>query len=148
MNTNPYQAPTPYEPADQRRDSPTPMNRTPFILAAVGAGLASGYWALLTLLIVFGVASGSVSGFHVVLPCVLIGLYALRGYQLFKGDPAAAKRILWLHGVGGVMALIQIFSGGTLIMVLQGIKLVIHVFGALTAYLAARAYADHQARGM
>ena len=79
-------------------------------------------------------------------PCVLIGLYALRGYQLFKGDPAAATRVLWLHGIGGLMAILNIFSGSALLVVLQSIKLAIHVFGAVTAYLAQREFARSQGR--
>jgi hypothetical protein len=118
------------------------VNRTPFLLAAAGAGLASAYWAMLTLLIALGVATGSVSGTQMVLPFVLIILYAARGYQLYKGDPLAAKRILWLHGVGGVVAIVQMLTGGGLLMVLQGIKVLIHIFGGITAYMAQRAYAE------
>lgn len=145
MSPNPYQAP----PTARLSEGPDaemrrPLNRTPFILAGIGAGLASAYWAALTLLIGFGVAAGSVSAFQVILPCVLIALYALRGFQLLKGDPNAAKRVLWLHGVGGVMALLQIFSGSTLLVVLQGIKFGIHIFGGVTAYMAGRAFAESQ----
>jgi len=124
------------------------MNRTPFILAGVGALLASVYWAGLTLLIGVGVASGSVSSMQVILPIVLIVLYALRGFQLFKGDPTAARRILWLHGVGGVMAVIQIASGSTLLVVLQSIKLLIHIFGGVTALLAQREFTRSQQAGL
>jgi hypothetical protein len=119
----------------------TAPSRTPFILAALGAGLASVYWAGLTLLIASSVASGSLSPTQVILPLVLVALYALRGFQLFKGDPAAARRILWLHGLGGVMALIAAFSGTGVIVALQGVKLVIHAFGGATALWALRASA-------
>jgi hypothetical protein len=76
---------------------------------------------------------------QVILPCVLIVLYAVRGVQLWKGDPAAAQRILVLHAVGGILAVVQMAGGNPLVMVLQGIKLGIHVFGGVTAHLARRA---------
>ncbi|AKU97603.1 hypothetical protein AKJ09_04267 [Labilithrix luteola] len=136
MSPNPYQAPVPRDPYGAPA---APVNRTPVILAAVGAGLASLYWAGLTLLIGLAAASGAGSTFQVILPCVLIGLYALRGFQLVKGDPLAAKRLLWLHGMGGAMAVLQIANGGAFLVVLQSIKLVIHVFGAVTAHFAQRA---------
>lgn len=143
MSQNPYLAPNPEQGSSNPYGAtPPPVNRTPFVLAAVGAFLASAYWAGLTLLITFGVATGAVSGFQIILPCVLIALYALRGYQLWKGDPAAATRVLWLHGIGGVMAVLQIASGGTILMVLQGIKLLIHIFGGVTAFMAQRAFAE------
>lgn len=47
----------------------------------------------------------------------------------------AARRILWLHGFGAVSALLQIASGGVVLFVLQGIKILIHIFGGVTAYL-------------
>ena len=132
---NPYQSPF------SNQDGPggaAPRNNTPFILAGVGAAMASLYWAGLTLLIGVGVSAGSVSGAQVILPIVLIGFYALRAFQLFKGDLSAARSVLWLHGVGGAFALIQIFSGNPIAMFLEVIKLGIHVFGAITAYLAYR----------
>ena len=133
MNPNPYEAPQapgppggyPYPPAGP------PADRTMFVLAAVGAGLASAYWAGLTLLIGFSAASG----FQIILPIVLIVLYAVRGVQIFKGDRAAARRILWLHGFGAISAVLQIASGGPLFFILQGIKIAIHIFGGITAYL-------------
>src|SRR5690349_12005718 len=134
MEPNPYHA-----PASLALDPPERLNRAPFVLAALGAGLASLYWAAITALIAFGTASGATSGMQLVLPCVLVGLYAMRGFQLFKGDPAAAQRVLWLHGVGGVVAIIQIATGDPFIQVLHGIKVAIHVFGAVTAYRAKRA---------
>ena len=145
MTLSPSQFPSP--PPNELPRTTAPLNRTPFILAGVGAMLASLYWAALTLLIGFAAASGSGSTFRVIVPCILIALYAVRGYQLFKGDPAAARRVLWLHGIGGVMAVIQIASGDAVLQVLNGIKVAIHVFGAVTAYMATRAYADSQTRG-
>ena len=137
MNPNPYQPPNAQGPLPYAPGGPPP-DRTMFVLAAVGAGLASAYWAGLTLLIGLGAAYGSVSGFQAILPIVLIVLYAVRGVQIFKGDPAAARRILWLHGIGAISAVIQIGSGGGLFVVLQGIKILIHIFGGVTAYLAQR----------
>jgi hypothetical protein len=103
--------------------------------------LASVYWAALTLLLVVGVATGSASSTRIVFPLILIVLYALRGVQIFKGDVAATRRILWLHAVGGIFAFIQMLSGGIFLMVLQGIKVAIHIFGGVTAYLAYRSAA-------
>jgi hypothetical protein len=96
------------------------------------------YWAALTLLLGAGIASGSVSGVQVFFPCVLVVFYAVRGYQIFKGDPAAARRIVWLHAVGGVAAILQMSSRHGLVVALNGVKIAIHVFGAITAYLAQR----------
>jgi hypothetical protein len=144
MNPNPYQppqsyrAPAPYPPGG----APPNVPRTPFVLAAVGAFLASGYWAALTLLLGLGAAVGNISLMQTILPVVLVVLYAMRGYQIFKGDPNAAKRILWLHGVGGVVAIMQIAQGHGVFVALQSIKGLIHVFGGVTAYMAQRAYAE------
>jgi hypothetical protein len=131
----------PYQPPDAAGigEQAAQPSRTIVTLAAVGAWIASAYWALLTLLIAFAAASGATSFGQVIIPIILIGLYAVRGFQLFKGDPTAARNLLWLHGVGGVMAAIQIAGGGGIVMVLQGIKLVIHVFGGFTALRAQRA---------
>jgi hypothetical protein len=119
--------------------SSAPVNRMPYILAAIGSGIASLYWFGLTALIILGATLGSISPFQIILPVVLIGLYAWRAIQIFKGDPTAAQKVLWLHGFGGVTAIIQLASGGPLVFVLQGIKLAIHIFGGVTAYLASRA---------
>ncbi len=140
MSPNPYQPPAP-APIDPRSAAAqSPGDRSLFILAGVGALLASAYWAALTLLIGVASAVGNVSPTQVLLPIVLIVLYALRGFQLVKGNPAAAKRILWLHGIGGIVAVLQIMSGGTLVMVLNVIKVAIHLFGGVTAFLALRSY--------
>ena len=140
MNQNPYQAPRDYGPPGAMQTAPA-ATRGAFILAALGAGLASAYWAAVTLLVMFGVAKGSVAGAQVVLPGVLILLYAVRGWQLFQGNPAAARRILVLHFVGGAVAVFQVMAGHGLIVTLNAVKIVIHVFGAITAFLATRAYA-------
>jgi hypothetical protein len=134
---NPYTPPAPPPPGPAYPGA-TPVNRTPFILAAVGAGLASAYWAALTLLIGLGAALGSGSTAQIIVPCILVVLYALRGWQIFKGDANAARRILWLHGVGGVVAIMQMASGSGILVALQSVKVIIHIFGGVTAYLAQR----------
>ncbi len=130
MNDNPYRRPA--------VDGHAPDRGTLFLLAGIGSALASLYWGALTLLIFVGVAAGSVSGMQLILPIVLIGLYAVRAFQIFKGDANAAQKVLWLHGVGGAMAVFQMLSGGPMLIVLQGIKVVLHLFGGVTAYLAQR----------
>ncbi len=145
MNTgpNPYQPPAPY-PASPYGAPVT--NRTPFVLAAVGAWLASAYWAVMTVLLGLGAALGSGSATQIIWPVVLIVLYAMRGFQIFKGDPNAARRILWLHGIGAVAALLQAFAsfaaGSAFVAALQGMKVVINVFGGITAYYAHRSYVE------
>jgi hypothetical protein len=136
--TNPYEPPRAYSSPSYGATN----NRTAFTLAAIGAFLASAYWAALTLLIGVGVATGSGSLTSVFFPCVLIVLYAMRGYQLLKGDPQAAQRILWLHGVGALVAIMQMTKGADSFMVfLQSIKVFIHLFGGVAAFFARRAYA-------
>ena len=112
------------------------MNRTPFILAAVGAGLTSLYWTALALLIGVAASTGSSNPLQVILPFVLIGLYAYRGYQVFQGEPAAANALLWLHGIGGVVSVMRMAGGVTAVIRLYGIKIALHVFGAATAFWA------------
>jgi len=130
---NPYEAPRAQTASTYMASVP----RTPFVLAAIGAWLASAYWAALTLLIA---TFGSGSLVSTLMPMVLIGLYAVRGYQLFKGDVAAAQRILLLHAIGGVVAILQMAKGvDAMVMALQGVKVLIHVFGGVTALLAQRA---------
>ena len=112
------------------------MNRTPFILAAVGAGLTSLYWTALALLIGVAASTGSSNPLQVILPFVLIGLYAYRGYQVFQGEPAAANALLWLHGIGGVVSVMRMAGGDSIVILLYGIKIALHVFGAATAFWA------------
>jgi hypothetical protein len=141
MTPNPYQPPAAYQAPPVPGAAVAPVvNRTPFILAAVGAWLASAYWGLMTGIIGLGMAFGSTSGTQLLWPLVLIVLYALRGVQIFKGNPAAARGIILLHAVGAIAALLQAASGGMFIAMLQGFKVVINVFGAITAYLAYRSY--------
>jgi hypothetical protein len=130
-------SPNPYQPPgapDQRQ--PGQPNRAPFVLAAVGAALASLYWAAMVVLVLSMGASADAQTF---IPVVLVGFYAYRGYQIFGGDKQAAQRILWLHGIGALMAFMQIMSGASGLAVFQGVKIAINIFGAITAYLATRA---------
>jgi hypothetical protein len=129
-------SPNPYQPpgAPAGRE-PGQRNRAPFVLAAVGAGLASLYWGAMVLLTL---SMGNGAGPQSFLPLLLVGLYAYRGYQIFTGDTQAAGRILWLHGIGAVMAFMQMM-GASGLGVFQGVKVAINVFGAITAYLATRA---------
>ncbi|MBS2032579.1 MAG: hypothetical protein JST54_32195 [Deltaproteobacteria bacterium] len=131
MIPNPHQPPI---PADLEEPS---FNRRPFVLAAVASGLASAYWGVLTLLIVLGAGAGNMSPLNVVLPILLIFLYAQRAMRVFNGDRSAASRLIGLHLIGGLMTVMRLAAGGFL--VLYVIKLVIHIFGALTAYSASRA---------
>lgn len=132
--------PNPYQPpgAAERAELGQP-NRTLFVLAAVGAGLASLYWAALTALMALGAAAGSLPTSRIVVPCILIVLYAHRGYRIFTGDAGAARRILWLHGLGMVMAVTQMASGDPVVILLHSVKIAIHLFGGITAFLAQRA---------
>src|SRR4051812_3604084 len=118
MNPNPYEPPraheTPgYPQAGYANGYPNsggdvvPVNRTMFILAAVGAWFASVYWAILTLLAVIGAAMGGGSFIQVILPCYLIAMYAIRGFQIVKGDPVAAQKIVLLHVVGAIFAVLN-----------------------------------------
>jgi hypothetical protein len=137
MDPNPYDAPRSEDP--YARGDGVAFDRTPFVLAAIGAGLASAYWALLTLLIGAGVSAGGGSPAQLILPVVLIGLYAFRGLKVWRGDANAARSLLWLHGLGGVVAVMQAMALSGLMATLQGMKLLIHVFGGVTAFLAVRA---------
>jgi hypothetical protein len=139
MNFNPYEPPRPGAVSNFASPQPIPVvNRTPFVLAALGAWAASGYWALMLLLGAVGVASGAGSSTGLILPLVLIVLYASRGLQLYKGDPAAIRRIMWLHGFGAVAAIIQVLQLSGIVAVLQGLKVVINVFGICAALWAHR----------
>jgi hypothetical protein len=145
MNPNPSQAAPPnpdprqpYAPPGYTAASPAPPSRTPYILAGIGALFASGYWALVTCILGLGAAYGSVSGFQIAMPIVLIVLYALRGVQILKGDTKAARRVLWLHIVGGAVAVLNMASGSGVVIMLSGLKILVHIFGGITAYVAQR----------
>jgi hypothetical protein len=129
VNSNPYEPPGFSAPQG-------PPSKTPFILAAIGAFAASLYWAALALM----VSRGESSGVQAIMPFVLAGLYGFRGFQVFSGDPGAAQRLLWLHGIGAAMTVFQMTQGGDgVVMLLQGIKVAIHLFGGGTAYFALKA---------
>jgi hypothetical protein len=137
MTPNPYQSPGPYGPAPVAPAAD--VARTPFVLAGVGALFASAYWAGMALLRLVGIAAGPLSVMSVFLPVILIALYAVRGVQLLQGDANAARRIVVLHIVGAVAALLQMLPSNGLLVALQGIKVAINLFGAATAYWAWRA---------
>lgn len=113
-----------------------------FVLAALGAGLASIYWAGLTALIGLAVTTSAASPAQIIMPIVLIVLYAVRAVQIFKGNGAALNSALWLHGIGAVMGVVQMASGDSTIVILQGIKVAIHVFGGITAFAARRVWIE------
>ncbi len=131
MSFNPYQAPS-QDPARE----PDGRMRGRFMQAAIAAWLAAGFWAVMTGLIALGVAYGGAAETALILPAVLIGFYAFRGFQVWKGEVAAATALLWLHGVGGAIALFQMSDADTLVTTLNVIKLVIHVIGVVTAVRA------------
>lgn len=131
VSFNPYDAPK-EEPAGF---DPTPESKSRFKQAAIAAWLASAYWALMTALIVTGLAMGAGSGTALILPAALIALYAYRGYQVFRGDMAAANGLLVLHLVGGAVAVFQVMGADDgVLKTLTGIKVAIHVIGAITAF--------------
>ena len=131
---NPYEPPAPLSQVD-----PT-FNRRPFVLAAIGAWLAAVYWLGMTLLIGLGVAMSGAGGAQLILPLVLIGLYAHRGYRLYQADPAMIRSILVLHLLGMVATIFQITTTkDAFVVTLSIVKIAIHVFGLITALLARRA---------
>jgi hypothetical protein len=143
MTPNPYQPPNPYAGAPPGASPGVAVvNRTPFVLAGVGAWLASLYWAALALLRGLFAAAGAGSGALVVMPLILIVLYAVRGFQVMQGDVAAARRLLWLHGFGAMAALLLALSSSGFYAGLQSVKVLIGIFGAVTAFRAQRAVAQ------
>lgn len=131
--------PNPFEPPAASPDPRHPVaTRTPLLLAALGAWGAAAYWALLTALIALGAAMGAVSPTALILPIVLIGLYVLNGVRMFKGEARAVRSLLWLHGVGCLVAIIQVATSSGLFVALQAIKVVIHIFGVATVVMARR----------
>jgi hypothetical protein len=145
MTPNPYQPPNPYAGAPSGASPGAAIvNRTPFVLAAVGAWLASLYWAALALLRGLFAAAGAGSGVTAIMPLILVGLYAVRGFQVFQGDPAAARRLLWLHGFGAVAALLLAFSASGFYAGLQSVKVLIGIFGAVTAFRAQQAFGQNR----
>ncbi len=126
MTPNPYQPPNPYAGAPPVASSGVAVvNRTPL-------ALLRGLFA----------AAGTGSGAMVIMPIVLIVLYAMRGFQVLQGDPAAARRLLWLHAFGALAALLLAFSTSGFYAGLQSVKVLIGIFGAVTAFRAQRAFAQ------
>jgi hypothetical protein len=144
--TTPY-APGPPSPQPYSHPAqPQARVGVPFVLAAIGAWITAIYWAAVTLIIGLGVALGSGSFMNFIMPCVLIGLYALRGFQIFKGDPRAAQRIIWLHGIGCISALSQVAAAtSTFVVGMQVIKIVINILGGVAAFYAYRSFTKAQA---
>jgi hypothetical protein len=129
VSFNPYEAPSQDPVPDVQ-----PGARGRCRQAAIAAWLASAYWALMTALIVTGLAMGAGSGTALILPAALIALYAYRGYQVFGGDVGAANGLLVLHLVGGAVAVFQLMGADGVLMTLTGVKVAIHVVGAITAF--------------
>jgi hypothetical protein len=113
-------------------------NRTPMIVAAVGAWLASAYWALLAALTFLAAIAGELNGFRALLPLVLIVLYAVRGFGAFRGDPRSLNSLTWLHGIGAVATLINSRDLSGLALGLNAVKIAINLFGAVAAFMAMR----------
>jgi len=135
MEPNPYQPPRSPDPPSEQAES----KRKLFRLAGIGAGLAGGYWALIGAGMALGSASGSISAGSLFAPVLAIAFYGSRAYRIFKGDAGSAVRdLVWLHAIGLIAAAIRMFSGSTLLIALQGVKIAIHIFGGVTAYLAKR----------
>ena len=126
----------PYEPP-QDMGRPREAKRA-LLLAAVGAFLASGYWAVVALLLRAAATTHGSSGPRLIVPIVLIAIYAVRGYQMLTGDVGAARRIVWVHGVGGAFAILQMAGGVPFVVVLNGVKVLIHIFGGVMAWRAVR----------
>jgi hypothetical protein len=133
-----------YVPGQGFRGSPiTPESQDPdrtlCTLAAVGAALASTYWGALVALMLLGMFGGyAISPLQVALPILLIVLYAMRAVRVYRGDRSAARRLAWLHLIGGVFGLIYLTNYGSVIATLYGIKVAIHVLGGIPAFLVSR----------
>lgn len=135
MEPNPYQPPRSSDQPSTQAES----NRKLFLLAGIGAALAGGYWALVGAVVALGSASGAFSAGSLFPPLLAIAFYGSRAYRIFKGDAASAVRdLVWLHAIGLIAVAIRMFSGSTLLMALQGVKIAIHIFGGVAAYLAKR----------
>jgi hypothetical protein len=130
-----------YEPYRPPQDFShlTPTKRTPAVVAtAVSAGLASVYWLLVALLLGFAAKSGATSPLQVILPFVLVALYGYRGLQAWKGDGAAIRNLLFLHVIGGLMAVYQVMNSAGFAATLNIVKVAIHVLGLVSTGLALR----------
>lgn len=131
---NPYEPPTPQSQFDPHFD------RRPFVIAAIGAWLAAAYWLVMTALLGLGMAAGKIGGSQIILPLVLIAMYAHRGYRLFRADAAMVRSIIVLHVLGMVAAVLQInATKNDVIFTMNAVKIGIHIFGVVGALLAKRA---------
>jgi hypothetical protein len=110
------------------------------VMTTVGAVLAALYWGTLGVLNATGKLYGvKPDGFQMFLPFVLVVLYAMRGYKVFEGDHRSARNLMWLHGVGGVLAIVQIAMGmlPTFVIGLYAAKVAIHIIGGIPAAMLA-----------
>ncbi len=117
--------------------------RTVFVLAAIGAALAALFWGALLALLFLGMKGGAkVEGLQLIMPVILVVLYGMRAFAVYNGDRNAAKRLMFLHGLGILASIFQISqfpaSAGAMLTMLYGFKIAVHVFGGVTAYLASR----------
>ena len=133
MTPNPYNP-----PAYNQTPAMSGPVRSAFVMAAIGAWAAALYWAAIFALIGLGAVVGTGSMVNMILPLILIVLYALRGFQALKGDARALIRLLWLHGIGGLVAASQVASSSGIASTLQGIKVVIHIVGGVATLFAFR----------
>ena len=51
----------------------------------------------------------------------------------------AARRVLWLHAVGGVVAIMLVVTGSGFAAGLHALKVLVHAFGGFAAWRATRA---------
>jgi hypothetical protein len=123
------------------RDALPAALRSRLTWAAVASGAASIYWALLTLLTARVVASKELSATQLVFPVILVGLYAFRAIQTYRGNAQAVVSLLYLNGLGAIISLYNMRGATQVVIVLQGVKVLIHIFGLITAWRARQAFA-------
>jgi hypothetical protein len=129
-------------PFESGSEVPAPRRSTATTLAAVGAWAAAAYWSAMALFLSLGAAMGSVSAVQALLPLALIAFYAWRGAQVWGGNRRVATNLVLLHGIGGVMAVLEVATGDWVVKVMYGLKVLIHVFGGFAALAAAREPTD------
>ena len=82
---------------------------------------------------------GAIESYQLVMPIVLVALYAMRAYRVYTGDLRSARNLAWLHALGAIVAVVNIVQFNTpIITVLYGIKVVVHVVGGVPAFLLSR----------
>ena len=135
--------PNPYAPPgnDVALDARA-RTKTLFFFAGGAAWLAAVWWAVVAAVTLFAVSAGNITPLFLVLPLFLVVAYAVRGAQIMKGDVRAAQRILLLHAVGAVAAILQLSSRRDIVVILNGVKVAIHLLGIGSAYWARRTYVD------